>query len=183
MRSVHNVEVEGFSNPITLSSDENISASASGLHTIARPRNSSVETRKLEDASEFSCLKRLPYILKPWRRENWMKYIFILFSYKTYSCIAIFNEKDEETIQMAWIEGMTAGFWVTFGIMVANMNKVAADMVENHTRAVDCREMIISTFTNLSLISGMEEKNTQSASRLSTFLTVFPYSQRYFSLC
>jgi len=114
---------------------------------------------------------KLPEWMKVWKREKWPKMV-LLFALNCIFLTAIFLNMGMERLEdenggmrwmnvqrewtmLAWLFFFSIGIWITLSFMFTKADVIAEDMVENMDSNTNCRDMMISTFTNLSLVSAL----------------------------
>ncbi|GMI61809.1 hypothetical protein ScalyP_jg10611 [Parmales sp. scaly parma] len=142
----------------------------------AKKRTTTLSSREqFEDAGDYlsdqasglflRCLERadsLPWWMQFWKRENWS--VLMFFNSLT-CCIASFiafklGMEDGKNVnrmftEMGFLSFLGSGIMCTLAIMFKYMDQIAEDMIENMDPNTNCRDMMINTFTNLSLVSAL----------------------------
>ena len=105
---------------------------------------------------------KLPWWMKFWKRENW-HIMMLLFAFNCLwiSALCFWNGIDDgknvnrPLVELGWIIFLATGVCLTLAVMFRGMDAIAEDMVENMDPETNCRDMMISTYTNLSLVSAL----------------------------
>jgi len=102
----------------------------------------------------------------PWMRDHW-KYTALLLAMICFvlSVLCFYVGMDGDPFhgkniypavtQLGWFSFFFVGLNVTIAFMFTKMERIADDMIENMDPDANCRDMMISTFTNMSLVSAL----------------------------